>query len=167
MTLLTTPGSRLSHLPAWAVLSRLASTPSAAQSWIWGPFTCAAVGGCPETTRDLSTVMAVSPPPPATAKSFHVSPLASSSFLSSATDFASPPDVHQCRTSTSPPAYKGADEARPTAPSAVATSNRFMSLSPEVIDFEYRLAPLQRGLEPHYTRAVLISQCSARHLRLE
>ena len=67
-----------------------------------GPLTWAAVGGLPETTRDFSTVMAFSPPPPATAKSFHLSPLASSIFFSSATELASPPEVHQCRTSTSP-----------------------------------------------------------------
>src|SRR5262245_12823653 len=137
MTLLTTPGSRPSQFPALATSFRLASTPSAPHSWMPGPFTWAAVGGLPETTRDLSTVMAVSPPPPATAKSFQVSPLASSSFLSSATDFASPPEVHQCRTSTSPPAYRGADEARPTAPNAATTSNRF-TLPPEVDDFEFR-----------------------------
>ncbi len=73
-------------MPALATSSRLASTPSAPHSWMPGPLTCAAVGGLPETTRDFSTVMAFSPPPPATAKSFHVSPLASSIFFSSATE---------------------------------------------------------------------------------
>src|SRR5207342_3776808 len=128
-TLLTTGGSREFQLPALAVSSRLANTPSAAHAWIPGPFTWAAVGGWPDTTRDLSTVIAVSPPPPATAKSFQVSPFASSSFLSSATDLASPPEVHQCRTSTSP-AYTGAYGATAIAPRAIATRDRFMSSPP-------------------------------------
>ena len=89
-------------MPSSATGSRLASTPSSPHSWMVGPLIWAAVGGSPDTTRDLSTVIAASPPPPATAKSFQVSPLASSSRLSSATEAASPPEVHQCRTSTSP-----------------------------------------------------------------
>ena len=62
----------------------------------------AAAGALPETTRDLSTVMALSPPPPATAKSFQLWPLACSCSLSAVAALASPPAVHQCRTSTSP-----------------------------------------------------------------
>src|SRR6185436_2767203 len=112
--LLTTGGSSASQLPAFAVSSRLASTPSCAHSWIPGPLTCAAVGGLPDTTRDLSTVIAVSPPPPATAKSFHLSPLLSRIFFNSATDLASPPEVHQCSTSTSP-AAAGLANAMPNA----------------------------------------------------
>ena len=50
-------------------------------------------GGLPEITRLLSTVMALSPPPPATAKSRQVWPLDCMIFLSSAADLASPPDV--------------------------------------------------------------------------
>ena len=49
--------------------------------------------GLPEITRLLSTVMALSPPPPATAKSRQVWPLACIIFLSSAADLASPPEV--------------------------------------------------------------------------
>src|SRR5687767_7469625 len=86
-----------------------------------GPFTCAAVGGLPDTTRDFSTVIAFSPPPPATAKSFHLSPLLSRIFFSSATERASPPDVHQCSTSTSP-AVARLDAAIPAAAAAAAAT---------------------------------------------
>src|SRR5574343_1003890 len=70
ITLLTTVGSCLSQLPALATASISASTPSAPHSWMAGPLIWAAVGGLPDTTRDFSAVMALSPPPPATAKSF-------------------------------------------------------------------------------------------------
>jgi len=63
---------------------------------------CAAAGALPETTRDFRTVIAASPAPPATAKSFQVWPLACIDAFNSATALASPPDVHQCSTSTSP-----------------------------------------------------------------
>ena len=101
ITRLTTGGSCLSQLPARATASMSASTPSAPHSWIAGPLIWAAVGGLPDTTRVFSAVIALSPPPPATAKSFQVTPWALIIFFSSATDLASPPEVHQCRTSTS------------------------------------------------------------------
>src|SRR5258706_4441859 len=135
MMLLTTGGSSESHLPAAATSSRFASTPSLAHSWMPGPLTCAAVGGCPDTTRDLSTVIAVSPAPPATAKSFHLSPLLSRIFLSSPTDLASPPEVHQCSTSTSP-AAAGTANAIPTASAdSVAIAMRCFMSPPR--DFGY------------------------------
>src|SRR5471032_3197127 len=101
MMLATTGGSTESHFSALATSSMLASTPSAAHSCRAGPLICAAAGALPEITRDFRTVMAESPPPPATAKSFHVWPSASIIFLSSPAALASPPDVHQCRTSSS------------------------------------------------------------------
>src|SRR6195952_1712258 len=101
MTLATTGGRTESHFSALATSSMLASTPSAAHSCRAGTLICAAAGALPEITRDFSTVMAESPPPPATAKSFHVWPSASIIFLSSPAALASPPDVHQCRTSSS------------------------------------------------------------------
>jgi hypothetical protein len=58
-----------------------------------GPLICAAEGGLPATTRLFNTVIALSPPPPATAKSFQAWPLAAMIFFSSAADLASPPDV--------------------------------------------------------------------------
>ena len=102
MTLLTTGGRSLSQLSAFATPLMLASTPSAPHSWMLGPLICAAEGAFPETTRDFSTVIAFSPPPPATAKSFHLWPSASSVFFNSPAALASPPEVHQCRTSISP-----------------------------------------------------------------
>ncbi|MNT16564.1 hypothetical protein D3C72_1516740 [compost metagenome] len=93
MTSATTLGSSSSHFSALAKVSMLASTPSDAHSWMAGPLVCAAEGGLPEITRLLSTVMALSPPPPATAKSRQVCPLPCMIFLSSATDLASPPEV--------------------------------------------------------------------------
>ncbi|EWH02220.1 hypothetical protein Q427_09895 [Halomonas sp. BC04] len=65
----------------------------------------AAEGGLPDMARDLSTVMAVSPPPPATAKSCQPYPSASIRSLSTLAARASPPEVHQCSTSTSPAAW--------------------------------------------------------------
>ena len=102
MTSETTLGSSSSHFSALAVASRLVSTPSRAHSCNDGPLICAAAGGLPDTTRDFSTVMAASPPPPATAKSFQLCPLACMADFSAAAALASPPLVHQCSTSTSP-----------------------------------------------------------------
>ena len=45
---------------------------------------CAAAGALPDTTRDFSTVIAESPPPPATAKSFQVWPFCIVAFSSAA-----------------------------------------------------------------------------------
>ena len=56
----------------------------------------AATGAVADTHVAASTasrVAALSPPPPATAKSFQTWPLACMIFFSSATDFASPPEV--------------------------------------------------------------------------
>src|SRR6201993_706735 len=48
----------------------------------------------------FSAVMAAAPAPPATAKSFHVYPCFCRSSFSTPTAFDSPPEVHQCSTST-------------------------------------------------------------------
>ena len=80
--------------------SRLASTPCFAQSVTSKPSICTAVGGLPAVTRARSTVIACSPPPPATGMSFQVMPSASRFFFSTLSAAASPPEVHQCRTST-------------------------------------------------------------------
>src|SRR3990167_3003396 len=92
-----------------------------------GPLIWAAAGGLPATTRLLSTVMAASPPPPATAKSFQVWPLPCMIFFSSPTDLASPPEVHQCRTSTSPAL---AAEPSMTKATAVASFESFNIMTP-------------------------------------
>ena len=55
-----------------------AKNPRSPHSWIEGPLICAAVGGFPEIALDFNTVIAFSPPPPATAKSVHPTPASSS-----------------------------------------------------------------------------------------
>jgi hypothetical protein len=65
----TVGGSSASQPAASATASRSPSRPNSPHSWISGPLIWAAEGGFPDMARDLSTVMAVSPPPPATAKS--------------------------------------------------------------------------------------------------
>src|SRR5262245_48961167 len=77
-----------------------ASTPCLAHSWIAVPFIWAAVGGLPETIRAFSTFMAFEPAPPATAKSFHSLPCLTMSSLRTAAALDSPPEVHQCSTSS-------------------------------------------------------------------
>ena len=89
----TTLGRTASQLLALATSSRLASTPSAPHAWIHGPLICAAAGGLPETTRDFSTDIAESPPPPVTTKSFQLWPLDCSVAFSAAAALASPPEV--------------------------------------------------------------------------
>ncbi|MNH24387.1 hypothetical protein D3C79_843160 [compost metagenome] len=94
------------------------SNPSAPHSWMSGPLICAAAGGLPEMARVLSTVMAAAPPPPATALSFQMNPSFCTWALRVSTALASPPEVHQCRTSTVPVsaamALSGNKEARET-----------------------------------------------------
>ncbi len=55
--------------------------PACAQSVMSKPSICTAVGGLPAVTRARSTVIACSPPPPATGMSFQVMPLASEVLL--------------------------------------------------------------------------------------
>ena len=64
------------------------------------PSICTAVGGLPAVTRARSAVIAASPPPPATGMSFQVTPCFSSVPFNTFSAAASPPEVHQCRTST-------------------------------------------------------------------
>ncbi len=84
-----------------ATSPRSPTTPCLAQSVMSKPSVCTAVGGSPGLTRARSAVIAASPPPPATGMSFQVMPLASRSFFSTSSAAASPPEVHQCSTSTS------------------------------------------------------------------
>lgn len=93
-------GMTSSHPSASAIWLRLATTPSFAQSVISKPSAWTAVGGFPPVTRARRTVMACSPPPPETGSSFHSTPFDSRSCLRTLSAAASPPDVHQCRTST-------------------------------------------------------------------
>ena len=101
----------------------LASTPSEAHSCSDGPLIWAAAGALPETTRDFSTVMAESPPPPATAKSFQLWPLDCSVAFSAEAALASPPEVHQCSTSTSPACARPAT-VRPAATASILRAKR-------------------------------------------
>src|SRR6218665_4003373 len=64
------------------------------------PIICTAVGGLPAVTRARPTVIAASPPPPATGMSFHLTPCLSRLPLRTLSAAASPPAVHQCSTST-------------------------------------------------------------------
>ncbi len=102
--------------------------------------------------------MAFSPPPPATAKSFHLWPLASRIFFSSATDLASPPEVHQCRTSTSP-AREKAENANVVASVSAVT----VSLAVECFIFSSRCRCYGRRTEPirRRTRAALVIGAAA------
>ena len=83
-----------------AISSRLPSAPCSAQSRISKPSICTAVGALPAVTRARNTVMASVPPPPATGISVQEIPCFSRSFLRTSSAAASPPAVHQCRTST-------------------------------------------------------------------
>ena len=120
---LMTGSSSSSQRSALATLSMLASMPSAAQSCSSGPLICAAVGALPEMARDFSTVIAASPAPPATAKSFQWWPLACSESFRPEMALASPPLVHQCSTSRSP-ARAGPASAPRVAIAAVASTAR-------------------------------------------
>ncbi|MDT4846770.1 hypothetical protein FQZ97_808040 [compost metagenome] len=83
-----------------AISSRLPRAPCSAQSRISKPSICTAVGALPAVTRARRTVMASVPPPPATGISVQLMPLPSRSFFRTSSAAASPPAVHQCRTST-------------------------------------------------------------------
>ncbi len=93
-------GTVLSQPSLAASAFRSPSAPCLAQSWMSKPSICTAVGGFLAVTRARSEVMAASPPPPATGMSFQATPCFSRSFLSTPSAAASPPDVHQCNTST-------------------------------------------------------------------
>src|SRR5688572_2513806 len=94
-------GTTLSQPSLPARSFRSAVTPCLAQSVMSNPNIWDAMGGLPAATRDRNTVIACSPPPPATGTSFHATPSLSSCFLSNSKPAASPPEVHQCSTSTS------------------------------------------------------------------
>src|SRR5439155_14027778 len=93
-------GMTLSQPSLSATGPRSAPTPCLAQSVMSKPSICMAVGGLPAVKRARRAVIACSPPPPATGLSCQVTPLASRSFFSTLSAAASPPDVHQCITST-------------------------------------------------------------------
>ena len=101
---------------------------------------CAAAGALPDTTRDFSTVIAASPPPPATAKSFQVWPFFCIDALSSAAALASPPEVHQCSTSTSP-ARTGADRKTP----AIASSRDLRIIDMRLSSLDWARFCIERG----------------------
>jgi hypothetical protein len=86
-------GRTLSQPSAPATASSVASEPCSAQSWMFGPLSWTAFGGLPASTRERSTVLAASPPPPATGASCHLPPAASKSCFRTATAFDSPPEV--------------------------------------------------------------------------
>src|SRR5581483_304915 len=116
-------GTVLSHPSFVATALRSATTFCLPQSWMSKPSICAAVGGLPAVTRARSAVIAASPPPPATGMSFHLMPCFSSVALSVLSAAASPPDVHQCSTSTDCCAAAGSEN---TAAATPAMSDLFM-----------------------------------------
>ena len=66
----------------------------------WPGLNCVAPGGLPPRIR-LEMIGRATSPEPAIAPSTHLLPVASNALANSATAAASPPDVHQCVTSTS------------------------------------------------------------------
>jgi hypothetical protein len=87
------------------------------------PSICTAVGGLPAVTRARSAVIACSPPPPATGMSCQPMPSFSRSCFSTLSAEASPPDVHQCKTSTDSAADAAAEKsARPVTRPDVASN---------------------------------------------
>ncbi len=93
-------GTVLSQPSLLATSFRSATTPCLPQSVMSKPSICTAVGGLPAVTRARTAVIAASPPPPATGMSFHLMPCFSRLPLRTFKAAASPPEVHQCRTST-------------------------------------------------------------------
>src|SRR4051812_39203950 len=110
-------GTVLSQPSLAATEFKSATTPCLPQSWMSKPSICTAVGGLPAVTRARTAVMAASPPPPATGMSFQVTPCFSRLVFSTWRAPASPPDVHQCRTST-----ESAADAIPAQPNAPAST---------------------------------------------
>src|SRR5882672_11673248 len=115
-------GTVLSQPSLAATAFKSATTPCLPQSVMSKPSICTAVGGLPAVTRARTAVIAASPPPPATGMSFHLMPCFSRLPLSTFRAAASPPDVHQCRTSTELSAAK-AVPAQPNAPARTVTIN--------------------------------------------
>src|SRR5882724_5751169 len=93
-------GTVLSQPSLAATAFRSATTPCLPQSRMSKPSICTAVGGLPAVTRARTAVIAASPPPPATGMSCQVMPCFSRLPLRTFNAAASPPEVHQCRTST-------------------------------------------------------------------
>jgi hypothetical protein len=108
-------GTTASQPSAAAMSLRLASAPSRVQSVMSKPSICTAVGGLPAVTRARSTVIAWVPPPPATGMSCQPTPWPCTSSFSTFSAEASPPEVHQCSTSTSPAVAVAADVTRASA----------------------------------------------------
>ena len=91
---------RTSAQPFSSATAPISARPvSSYHSWIAGPFSCTAVGALPDRTRARRAVIAASPPPPATGMSVQVPPSAANCSCRTATERASPPEVHQCSTS--------------------------------------------------------------------
>src|ERR1700743_2298200 len=104
------------------------STPCDAQSWISGPLICAALGALPEMTCVLSAVMAAAPAHPGNAKSVHGEPCFVRSSSRTPTAFDSPPEVHQCNTSTDSAACTAeTPHIRPAAHKAPMIARNFIA----------------------------------------
>src|SRR5512145_1428369 len=115
-------GTTLSQFSLAATSFRSATTPCLPQSRMSKPSICTAVGGLPAVTRARSAVIACSPPPPATGMSFHFTPCFSRFCLSTLRAAASPPEVHQCSTSTELSAANAPSVAPNPATTAAAIS---------------------------------------------
>src|SRR5712664_871958 len=115
-------GTVLSQPSLAATALRSATTPCLPQSRMSKPSICTAVGGLPAVTRARTAVIAASPPPPATGMSFHLMPCFSRLPLSTFRAAASPPEVHQCSTSTE---LSAANEvpANPNVPASTVAIN--------------------------------------------
>src|SRR5882672_11555325 len=112
-------GTVLSHPSLLATSFKFATTPCLPQSRMSNPSICTAVGGLPAVTRARNAVIAASPPPPATGASFHLTPCFSRLVFNTFSAAASPPEVHQCITSTLSSACAGnANDADRTKPDA-------------------------------------------------
>src|SRR5882762_7777689 len=116
-------GTVLSQPSLLATSFKFATTPCLPQSRMSNPNICTAVGGLPAVTRARNAVIAASPPPPATGASFHLTPCFSRLVFNTFSAAASPPEVHQCITSTLSSACAGnANDAVRTKPDARPTT---------------------------------------------
>src|SRR6185503_19365909 len=133
-------GTVLSQPSLPATSFRSATTPCLPQSRISKPSIWTAVGGLPAVSRARTAVIAASPPPPATGMSFHLMPCFSRLVLSTLRAAASPPEVHQCRTSTElSAAYEV--PAKPSAPAMSVAINFLCMFSSYLSSLHARLRP--------------------------
>ena len=123
-------GTTASQPASVAIGVMSASAPSLAQSRESKPSICTAVGGLPDVTRARSTVIAWVPPPPATGMSCQPMPLVDRSCFSTLSAEASPPEVHQCRTSTSAAPARLAEVASAASAVSVLPTNKRIGFPP-------------------------------------